>query len=567
VEVPVPDKRTAAGDLAGGLSVAMVSIPEGMAYALIAGVDPIYGLYAGMLTVIIGSLFSSTKLMVITLTNAIALIVADSLGLLGDDIARGIATLTLLIGLIQFLLGILKLGSLVRFISNEVMAGFIAAVATIIILGQIEELVGYQGHIEVGGQISGRIYEGIVILVTPWHWDPATAAMGFLTIGVLLGLKRTKLEKFADFLVVAIIGVVVVLLGLGSVLIVQDISNIPNELPSLVAPDYTLIPGLAPAALAIAIVALIEAAGISSAFPNPDKSKTDTSRNFTAHGLANLAGSLIAALPGGGSMSRTAINLDAGSLTRFGGVFAGAIVILAVALFGPVFEYIPMTALAGLLIVIGVGILRKEIPKMVEAWHSSKAYSVSMIATYVIAVGYSLEVAVFVGVALSLILYVYFSARDVKLVLLEPLGDGLFEARPVPKEIPSNEVTVLQSRGSMYFAAVHTLQDELPSWEKSRHAVIILNMYGRGMVSTNLIDLVRSMHEEMMEKDIKLMLSDVAETIMGQFERTGVLDELGREYVFPARDVMGASITEALEVANAWLEEETAGDNRFDSEE
>lgn len=556
VEIPVPNKTTAAGDLAGGLSVAMVSIPEGMAYALIAGVNPIYGLYAGMLTVIVGSLFSSTKLMIITLTNAIALIVADNLGFLGDDIVRGIATLTLLIGLIQFLLGILKLGTLVRFISNEVMAGFIAAVATIIIFGQIEELVGYQGNVDVGGQLSGRIVEGIVIIVTPWHWDPATATMGFLTIGVLLALKRTKLERFADFSVVAIIAVVVGVLSLGSVMIVQDISVIPNELPSLVAPDYTLIPGLAPAALAIAIVALIESAGISSAFPNPDKSKIDSSRNFTAHGLANLAGSLIAALPGGGSMSRTAINLDAGSLTRFGGVLAGAIVILSVALFGPVFEFIPMTALAGLLIVIGLGILRKEVPKMIEAWHASKAYSASMIATYVIAVGYSLEMAVFVGVVLSLTLYVYFSARDVKLVMLEPLGDGIFEARPVPEEFPSDEVTLIQSRGSMYFAAVHTLQDQLPSWENTRHAVIILNMYGRSMVGTNLIDLVLSMHRDMLEKDIKLMLSDVVPAIMVQFERTGLLDELGREYVFPARDVIGASITEALEVASAWLEED-----------
>ncbi len=556
MKFPVPNKKTAVGDLTGGLSVAMVSIPEGMAYALIAGVDPIYGLYAGMLTVLVGSLFASTQLMVITLTNAIALIVADNLGFLGDDLVRGIATLTLLIGLIQFLLGSLKLGSLVRFISNEVMAGFIAAVATIIIFGQIEVLVGYQGDFEVGGNISGRIVEGIAILVTPWDWDPETAVMGFLTIGVLLALKRTKLGRFADFLVVAIIAVVVGVLSLGSVEIVQDISAIPNELPSLVAPDYTLIPGLLPAAIAIAIVALIESAGISSAFPNPDKSKFDSSRNFTAHGLGNLAGSLIAALPGGGSMSRTAINQDAGSLTRFGGVFAGVIVILSVALFGPVFEYIPMTALAGLLIVIGVGLLKKEIPKMVEAWHTSKAYSASMIATYGIAVMYSLEVAVFVGVVLSLALYVYFSARDVKLVMLEPLGDGLFVARPVPEEFPSDEVTVIQSRGSMYFAAVHTLQDEIPSWENTHHAVVILNMYGRSMVSTNLIDLVLSMHKDMLEKDILLILSDVAEGIMEQFQRTGLLDELGRENVVPARDVFGASIMEALEVADAWFEKD-----------
>ena len=553
MKIGIPERRTLLGDLGGGLTVAMVSIPEGMAYALIAGVNPIYGLYAGMLTVIVGSLFNSSKLTIITLTNAIALIVVDNLGLLGDDIAVGIATLTLFIGVLQFIFGILQLGKLINFISFEVMTGFIAAVATIIIFGQIEELVGYQGQIDVGEHISRRIIEGVTILLTPWHWDAGTAAVGILTIAMLLFIKRTKLEKFADFLVIGIITVIVAVLRFESVLIVQDISEIPNQLPTLVAPDLTLIPGLAPAAIAIAIVALVESAGISMAFPNPDKSKADMSRNFTAHGLANIAGCVIAALPGGGSMSRTAVNADAGTLTRFGGIFAGAIVIMAVGLFGPVFEYIPMAALSGLLIFIGVGILLKQIPKMKEAWHTSKAYSVSIIATYVIAIGHSLEVGVFVGILLSIVLYVYFSARDVQLVILEPMGDNHFRIRPVPKEFPSNEVTIIQQQGARYFAAVHTQEEMMPSMEHTDHAVIIFSIYGASLMSSNMVEMIKSMHQEISENGNRLIIANVEDPIMQQLEHTGLLDLLGRENVFPARDILGASLEEALEAANTSL--------------
>jgi len=553
MKIEIPERKTLFGDFGGGLTVAMVSIPEGMAYALIAGVNPIYGLYAGMLTIIVGSLFNSSKLTIITLTNAIALIVVDNLGLLGDDIAVGIATLTLFIGVLQFAFGVLKLGKLINFISFEVMTGFIAAVATIIIFGQIEGLVGYQEHIEVGGNLSGRIIEGVTILLTPWHWDAGTAAVGILTIGMLLFMKRTRLERFADFLVIGMIMLIVAVLRMGSVLIVQDISEIPNQLPTLVAPDLTLIPGLAPVAIAIAIVALVESAGISTAFPNPDKSKADMSRNFTAHGLANIAGCVIAALPGGGSMSRTAINADAGTLTRFGGIFAGAIVIMAVALFGPVFEYIPMAALSGLLIFIGVGILMKQIPKMKEAWHTSKAYSVCIVATYVIAIGYSLEVGVFVGILLSILLYVYFSARDVQLIILEPTGDDHFRVRPVPKEFPSNEVTIIQQHGARYFAAVHVQEEMMPSCEHTDNAVIIYSIYGASLMSSNMVEMVKSMYQEISENGNRFIIANAEVPIMQQLEHTGLLDLLGRDNVFPARDIVGASLIEALKSANTTL--------------
>ncbi|MCK5253390.1 MAG: SulP family inorganic anion transporter, partial [Thermoplasmata archaeon] len=317
--------------------------------------------------------------------------------------------------------------------------------------------------------------------------------------------------------------------------------------------DPTLIPGLFPAAIAIAIVALVESAGISAAFPNPDKSKTHLSKDFTATGLGNLVGSFIAALPGGGSMSRTAINQDAGSMTRFGGVFAGAVVILAIAVFGPVFEFIPMAALSGLLIFIGAEILLKQVPKIKEGWYTSRSYSISMFATFIISIVYSLEVGVFTGIILSMVLYVYFSSKEIQLIALEPLEGKQFRIRSPPKEFPSGEVTIIQQQGTRYYAAITVMEEMMPSWDNTNDAVIIFSIYGRSLMSSNMVDLVESMHKEMTEGGNHLILANVEGPIMEQMERTGLLDLLGRENVFPAEEIVGASIWKALESANETL--------------
>jgi SulP family sulfate permease len=142
-------------DLSSGLTVALVSIPEGMAYALVAGVDPIYGLYTGMVTTIVASLTGSTSLMIVTLTNALALVTADALNNLdgGVDPVSAMFTLTLLVGAIMFLLGVLRLGSLIRFVSKEVMSGFVFATALLIFLGQYGELVGYESTLEEANKL------------------------------------------------------------------------------------------------------------------------------------------------------------------------------------------------------------------------------------------------------------------------------------------------------------------------------------------------------------------------------------------------------------------------------
>ena len=292
-------------DLGAGLTVALVSVAEGMAYALVAGVDPIYGLYAGSITVIVGSLFASSTLLMVTATNALALVTADKIGALGSgvDAARAMFTLTLLVGVVMALLGVLKLGSLVRFISAEIQAGLVAAVALLILLGQYKDLVGYTSKVD-GNKVRKAL--DITGHLADWNWP--TVAVGVGCIAILVAVKRTRLRSYADIFALVLGTVAVSLFHLRSVETVKSIATIPtgwSSVPTPHLPDFSLVPALIPAAIAAAVVGLSEAATVGAAYPNPDGRASDVSRDFLAQGAANIAGGFFRTLVVGGSLSRT----------------------------------------------------------------------------------------------------------------------------------------------------------------------------------------------------------------------------------------------------------------------
>lgn len=304
-------RESLGSDLMAGLTVALVSIPEGMAYALVAGVDPVYGLYTGMTTTIVASLTGSTSLMIVTLTNALALVTADALGDLSSDTdpIRAMFTLTLLVGAIMFLLGVLKLGSVIRFVSREMMSAFVYATALLIVLGQYDELVGYASTLDANKPIKA-----IDITLHISSWDLNTTIVGFGSVIVLL-LKQSPVRKFADVLIIILPGAFVLLISWQTVELVGDAAVVPtgfDAIPTPVLPDMSAIPMLLGGAFAAAVVGLAEASGVGAAYPNRDGSKSSMSRDFSAQGLGNLVGSFFQAMPAGGSLSRTGINASGG---------------------------------------------------------------------------------------------------------------------------------------------------------------------------------------------------------------------------------------------------------------
>jgi SulP family sulfate permease len=340
---------TLGGDLGAAVTVALVSIPEGMAYALVAGVDPIYGLYTGMLTTIVASLTASTSLLVVTLTNALALVAGEQLvGLSGAaDPLRALFTLTLMVGALMFALGALRLGSVFRFVSREVMSGFVFVTTLLIVLGQYKDLVGYASPLE-----TNKLFKAVDITLHAGSWNVPAALLGGGAILVLLLLKRSPVRKWADILIIILATLFVVLSGWQEVELVGDISAVPSGLAALprpVLPDLSLVPALLGGTVAAVVVGLAESSGAGAAFPNPDGSRSDMSGDFLGQGLGNLAGSFFQALPAGGSLSRTGLNASGGGRSRWAGVYAGLLIAVVLVLFGRYAELIPMTGLADFL--------------------------------------------------------------------------------------------------------------------------------------------------------------------------------------------------------------------------
>jgi SulP family sulfate permease len=284
-------------DAVAGFVTGLFSIPEGMAYASIGGFNPILGLYSGMVPTAVGSLFSRTVLMTTTLTSAIALTsqsVLSGAHLDPNDI-NNIATLTVLVGVVMVILGFLRLGSVMSFVSNAVMTGFTTGIALQIVAGVLGDATAYDTD------AHNTIVKVIDTVTHAADWDVVSVlvAVGTVTAWIAVHAVR-RLEPFAILGALVLATVAVVVLDV-DVETVGDIGAIPNALPHPVLPDLSVVPELIAGAVAVALVALAQAAGIGAAVPNPDGSRTNVSGDFTAQGVANIAGGFFRALPTGGS--------------------------------------------------------------------------------------------------------------------------------------------------------------------------------------------------------------------------------------------------------------------------
>ncbi len=310
-------KDTLRKDAVAGLVLGVQSVPDGLATGLLAGVSPLSGLYAYMVGTFTGALVTSSSFMAIQATGAMAMIVADVPAVHDAGDPQGaLFTLSVLTGVVMLAAGILKLGSVLRFVSNAVMVGFINAVGVNIILGQLANFTGY----EADG--SNRIARAINTLVNPGQLDPATLVVGATTIALIVVLERTRLGALGLVLAVAATSAAAVALG-WQVATLNDLGVALGSLPRPELPVLALVPSLAVPALSLAFVGLVQGASISANYPNPDGSYPDVSRDFAGQGAANVAAGVFQGMPVGGSISASALNKAAGARSRQALVIAG----------------------------------------------------------------------------------------------------------------------------------------------------------------------------------------------------------------------------------------------------
>lgn len=537
-------------DVSAGFVTGLFSIPEGMAYASIGGFSPVAGLYSGIVPTIVGSVIGRTVLMITTLTSAIALSsrsVLEQAGLDPTDMGN-IATLAILVGLVMALFGVLKLGSIMGFVSNAVMTGFTTGIAVQIVAGVLGDSTGYDPE---SSNTLGKIVDWVAHIGS---WDLTTTAVAAATVAVwALARLVPRLKALATLVALGAVSVAVVALGL-NVEQVSDIATIQRSLPAPVMPSLSAAPDLLVGAVAVALVALAQAAGIGAAVPNPDGTRTNVSRDFLAQGVANVGGGVFQALPTGGSLSRTGVATSAGAQTRWTGIFAGIWLGVIVLTVGPYAGLIPMSVIGGLLLVIGGELIVGRLPDIRMVVQTSWLPTVAMVVTFLATTAIPLQDAIFVGAGLSLLLFCVSAARHTRLVGLVTDGSGRWTVTEPPTSAPSDRVTVLHYAGVSLFAEMAHLDETWPDTSGTHNGVIVLSLRTVPDVpSSTLLKALERQHDDLAAHGNRLFIAGATPDLMSVLKRSGTLDHLGASTVFPARPEVFGALEDAVTEATQWI--------------
>jgi sulfate permease, SulP family len=547
--------RPTAKDAVAGFVTGLFSIPEGMAYASIGGFNPVLGLYSGMVPTTVASLFSRTVLMTTTLTSAIALTsqsVLASAHLDPDDL-NNVATLTVLVGAIMVVFGLLRLGSVMSFVSNAVMTGFTTGIALQIVAGVLGDATGYEPDAH---NTIAKVVDSVGHVA---DWELTTLLVALSTVAVWAVVRLVpRLEPFAILGALVVVTAVVVVFSV-DVETVGDIGTVPSGLPHPILPDPGVMAELLAGAVAVALVALAQAAGIGAAVPNPDGSRTNMSGDFTAQGVANLAGGFFRALPTGGSLSRTGVATSAGAQTRWAGIFAGVFLGLVVLVAGGVAELIPMPVIGGLVIVIGAELVVGRLPDIRLVVRTGWLPTVAMLATFLATTQLPLQQAILLGAGLSLLLYCVNAERAGRLRALVREGDGRWRATEVPAELPSNAVTVLHYEGAGLFAEVARLDEVWPRSTGAHDAVVILHARGMPDIpSSTILKALRRRADDLESRGCRLMVAGIDPHLAELMARTGLTDALGTDSVVPQTPVFFEALEAAYAEATDWVRTRSA---------
>lgn len=534
-------------DILAGITGAVAGAPQAMGFAIVAGISPLYGLYTAVVPTIVGALTTGSVFMTVGPTNAVALVAGSVLLSYADNDPIGhLFTLTLLVGLFQLLFAVLRLDGLMRFVSNAVMTGFVTGAAILIVLGQLFHLVGVDEH---GGGNS---------LLKVWDWanqlphaQYQTMIVGVLSLVIIYTLHHTRLRGLATLIAMVITSIMVLVFDWQNVPLVQDMSVIASGLPQITLPNIAYIPDLAVAGLAVALLASLQAAGITRSVPQPDGRVASVRRDLMGQGLANMGGSFFQCMPAGGSLSRTAVNVSAGGRTRLSNVIAGLLVAVVLLFLGRYIERIPLAALAAHLVIAAFSLIRFDVLRLV--WRVGFSARVAMVVTFLSTQFLSLEYSIYVGVIISLLLYVYSSVRFVELVRLIPLGNGLFREDVVPGVLPSSDPVILSVSGNLYFAAISKLEELLPSPGDADSPVVVLRLRDHHFLGSTGIRSLDNYARLLESHGGKLVLAGVEDDIRLQLVRTGELRRFGSESVFYAGDVIFDSTSHAYDYAKEWL--------------
>jgi SulP family sulfate permease len=540
------DRDTIKQDAVAGVALGVVSVPDGLAGGLLAGVNPVFGLYGYLYGTLGGALFTSATFMAVQATGAMAIVVADVPQVQGESGERALFTLAIMTGVVMLVAGFFKLGSLLRWVSNSVMVGFINAVGVNIILGQLDNFSGYEAE---GANRVLRAFD-LLLNLGQAHWG--SMLIGTATVVLVIVLEKSRLGPLGMVVAVVLTSSVVVILGM-EVAQLRSITEVPGSLPWITLPDFGAVTGLIIPALALAFVGLVQGAGISAGMPNPDGEFPEASQDFIGQGTGNLAAGFFSGMPVGGSMSASSLVKAAGAKSKLALIIASGVMALSVLLLSGAVGYIAMPALAGLLMLVGYRTIKPDDIKAV--WRTGATQATVMSVTFILTMIIPLQNAVMVGIGISVILFVIKQSNRMTLKRWVPDEGGrrMKEVDP-PTEVGVDEVIILQPYGSLFFASAPVFDEELPDvLPESSNSVVIIRLRGKTDLGTTFMDVLARYADALRSQDCKLMITYADDKVSDQLVVTGARAALGEENIYESDEWLGATVRRANEDATKWI--------------
>ena len=474
---------TLRADLIAGVIGAFIVLPQGVAFATLAGMPPQYGLYAAMVPAVIAALWGSSRHLVSGPTNAISLVVFATSSQLAepgsDRYVMEVLTLAFMVGVMQLAMGLFKLGTLVNFISHTVVVGFTAGAALLIIASQIKNFFGLA--IPRGVSFFETLHQFALLAgdIKPW-----VLAVGLITL--LTGIVARKLIPKVPYMIVAMLagsvaGVFInAEFGGAAVTGLKTVGALAGGLPELSRPEFKLdtLRQLLGAAVAVTVLGLTEAVSIARSIATKSGQRIDGNQEFIGQGLSNIIGSFFSAYPSSGSFNRSGVNYEAGAQTPLAAVLSAGALILILMLVAPLAAYLPIAAMAGILFLVAWGLI--DFHHIGEIWKVSRSEAAVLAVTFLSTLVLHLEFAVLVGIILSLMLYLSRTARPgIRSVVPNPQHP---QRRLMDREAGSPEcpqLKMVRIDGSIYFGAVshvaeyfHHLAEQRPH---QKHLLLIAN--------------------------------------------------------------------------------------------
>jgi SulP family sulfate permease len=560
-------KETLRADFLAGLTGAIIVLPQGVAFATIAGMPPEYGLYTAMVVPIIAALFGSSHHLVSGPTTAISIVVFSAVSqhaVIGSEEFVAMAlTLTFLAGVYQLAFGLAKFGMLVNFVSHNVVIGFTAGAALLIATSQIPHMLGvevFRGlsfydtwsaiFDSIGGLRDGP-REGIAALKS---WDSILVlTVGLSTLFSAILVKFYK-PRYPNLLIGMFVGGIVAVLLSGQTSAIKTVGEIPALLPPLSMPNFSLntLRSLAPEAFAIALLGLIEAVSISRSVATKSYQRIKPSQEFVGQGLSNIVGSFFSSYASSGSFTRTGVNYEAGAKTPLSAIFAAMILVLIVLLVAPLMKYLPLAAMAGVILLVAYNLI--DFKHIKKTFKFSKSEASIFLVTFLSTLLLELEFAIYLGVLLSLMLFIAKTAApEVHTLAFEnyPEQDDrkLRSIRNTPlAQCP--QLKIIRIDMSIYFGSINHIQkqiNQIVDNQRIYHVLIVAN-------AVNFIDLAGV--EGLLAEDRRLKelggglyFVSVKATVEDFLRKVHFVEQIGEDRFFESKGVAINNIYSKLDMA------------------